>query len=33
MIFILNNLRFLSRLSMTFVDLVEVVGWECFLRI
>ena len=23
----------LSRLSMIFVDLVEGVGWECFLRI
>ena len=33
MIFILNNLRFLLRLSMIFVDLVEGVGWECFLRI
>ncbi len=33
MIFILNNLRFLSRLSMIFVNLVAGVGWECFLKI
>jgi len=33
MIFILNNQRFLSRLSMTFINLVEVVGEGCFLGI
>ena len=33
MIFILNGLRFLSRLSMIFVNLVEGVGEGCFLKI
>ena len=33
MIFILNNLGFLLRLSMIIVNLVEGVGWECFLKI